>query len=54
LFNKLDSVLNPIFNRIRDSLLTPEEMRRARVLARCAEDKQFVRPADLATLSELF
>jgi hypothetical protein len=53
-FNKLDSILNPIFNRIRDSLLTPEELERARLLARCAAEKQFVRPADLTTLSELY
>lgn len=51
LFNKLDSVLNPIFNRIRDSLLTPEEMDRARLLARRAAEQHFVRPADLTTLS---
>ena len=54
LFNKLDSVLNPIFNRIRDSLLTPAELDRARLLARCAAEKQFVRPADLNTLFELY
>ena len=54
LFNKLDSILNPIFNRIRDSLLTPEELERARLLARRAAEKQFVRPADLTTLTELY
>ncbi len=45
LFNWLDGYLNPFFNRVRDSLLTPEELERARRLARLAEDRGFVKPA---------
>lgn len=41
LFNWLDSHLNPMFNRARDSLLTPEELEQARALARRAEDPAF-------------
>ncbi len=33
-FRWLDSYVNPVFNRLRDSLLTPEELERARALAR--------------------
>ena len=35
LFRWLDSYLNPFFNRVRDSLLTPEELEAAR---RCAAE----------------
>jgi hypothetical protein len=52
IFNRLDGYLNPVFNRVRDSLLTPEELDRARLLARCAAEQQFVRPANLTMLSE--
>lgn len=41
LFNRLDSYLNPVFNRLRDSLLTQEELEWARELARRAEDRIF-------------
>ncbi|HMO27038.1 MAG TPA: hypothetical protein PKB10_12295 [Tepidisphaeraceae bacterium] len=41
LFNRLDARLNPLFNRIRDSLLTPDELDRARELARRAGDPSF-------------
>jgi hypothetical protein len=43
-FNWLDGYLNPVFNRVRDSLLTSEELERACVLARRAEDPNFGRP----------
>jgi hypothetical protein len=42
LFNWLDSYLNPMFNRVRDSLLTPKELDDARALARRAEDRSFI------------
>jgi len=42
LFNWLDAYLNPLFNRVRDSLLTPEELERARRLARRAEDPSYI------------
>ena len=38
LFNWLDGYLNPLFNRVRDSLLTPEELEKARALARSRAD----------------
>jgi len=41
LFNWLDGYLNPIFNRARDALLTPEELEKARDLARRAADPEF-------------
>lgn len=41
LFNWLDFYLNPLFNRARDSLLTPDELERARILARRAEEHGF-------------
>lgn len=41
LFNWLDGHLNPLFNRARDSLLTPDELERARLLARRAEERGF-------------
>jgi hypothetical protein len=42
LFNWLDGYLNPLFNRVRDSLLTPQELERARALARSRADPSFV------------
>ena len=42
LFNWLDSYLNPMFNRVRDSLLTPKELDDARALARRAADRDFI------------
>jgi hypothetical protein len=42
LFDRLDSYLNPMFNRVRDSLLTPKELDDARALARRAEDRGFI------------
>jgi hypothetical protein len=42
LFNWLDSYLNPMFNRVRDSLLTVEELDNARTLARRAADRDFI------------
>lgn len=41
LFCRLDSWINPLFNRIRDSLLTPEELAQAKTFARQAEDRRF-------------
>jgi hypothetical protein len=41
LFTWLDGYLNPIFNRVRDSLLTPEELEQARVLASRAATADF-------------
>jgi uncharacterized protein (DUF1786 family) len=41
LFRWLDGYVNPLFNRVRDSLLTPEEMARMRELARRAADRNF-------------
>lgn len=46
LFDWLDSYLNPIFNRVRDSLLTTEELAHARALARRAEDPSFIEHRD--------
>jgi hypothetical protein len=40
-FNWLDGYLNPLFNRARDALLTPEELEKARDLARRAADSEF-------------
>ncbi len=45
LFNWLDAYLNPFFNRVRDSLLTPQELERARALARSRADPHFAEPA---------
>ncbi len=42
LFNCLDGYLNPFFNSVRDSLLTPEELEKARALARSRADPNFV------------
>jgi hypothetical protein len=55
-FNWLDGYLNPFFNRVRDSLLTPEELERARALARSREDPDFIELAPgtpLAVYSEI-
>lgn len=42
LFNHFDAYLNPLFNRVRDSLLTAEELAWARSLAQRAADRDFV------------
>lgn len=42
LFRTLDSFLNPLFNRVRDSLLSPAELAVARDLAEQAADPEFV------------
>ena len=42
LFNWLDSYLNPMFNHVRNSLLTAEELENARALARRAADRDFI------------
>jgi hypothetical protein len=42
LFNYLDGYLNPVFNRVRDSLLTPEELAWARGLAQRAGERDFI------------
>jgi hypothetical protein len=44
-FNWLDGYLNPFFNRVRDSLLTPQELEQARALARSRADPDFAEPA---------
>jgi len=41
LFSRLDGYLNPLFNRIRDSLLSPDELDTARALAQRAADPEF-------------
>lgn len=41
LFNRLDAYLNPLFNRVRDSLLTRQELEQARALACRAADPDF-------------
>jgi hypothetical protein len=41
LFRRLDSYLNPWFNRMRDSLLTSDELEQARGLARRAAAPDF-------------
>lgn len=41
LFCRLDGYLNPLFNRARDALLTPEELSDARARARRAADPDF-------------
>jgi hypothetical protein len=41
LFAWLDQYVNPLFNRVRDSLLTPEELASARLVARAAERAEF-------------
>ncbi|WP_333875429.1 hypothetical protein [Methylobacter sp.] len=41
LFNRLDQYLNPVFNRVRDSLLTQEELEQARRLAGKAAEPDF-------------
>ena len=41
LFCRLDSYLNPVFNYARNSLLTPQELDDARVLAKRAADRDF-------------
>jgi len=38
IFRHLDKIINPLFNRLRDSLLTQEELKRARGLAKRTED----------------
>lgn len=43
-FAWLDGYLNPVFNRIRDSLLTASELEDARTLARRAGDPSFDEP----------
>ncbi len=42
LFRWGNTVLNPLFNRVRDSLLTPAELEMARTLARKAADVNYV------------
>jgi len=42
LFNFLDGYLNPLFNRVRDSLLNPDELAWARALADRAAERDFV------------
>lgn len=42
LFRWLDGYLNPLFNRVRDSLLTPEELDQARAFARQAATPEAV------------
>jgi len=42
LFNYFDEYLNPVFNRVRDSLLTPDELAWARNLAQRAGEKDFI------------
>ena len=41
LFAWLDGYVNPLFNRVRDSLLEPKELAAARELARQAETRTF-------------
>jgi hypothetical protein len=53
LFNWLDGYLNPFFNRVRDSLLTPEELEQARALARSRADPEFAESASGTSLAVL-
>lgn len=39
LFRRLDARINPVFNRVRDSLLTEQELEDARLFARQAAQK---------------
>lgn len=41
LFRWLDARLNPLFNRVRDTLLTAQELEHARELARRTSDPEF-------------
>ena len=41
LFNWLDGYLNPLFNKLRNSLLSEAELEQARALARRREDPSF-------------
>ena len=41
LFSRLDHYLNPVFNRVRDSLLTQEDLEQARKLATKAAEPDF-------------
>ncbi|TRW89628.1 hypothetical protein [Candidatus Methylobacter oryzae] len=41
LFNRLDSHLNPLFNKVRNSLLTEAELEQARKLASDANEPDF-------------
>jgi hypothetical protein len=50
LFTWLDGYLNPVFNRVRDSLLTADELAQARVLAQDAAAVDF-RPLPLTVRS---
>ena len=45
-FRWLDSYLNPLFNRVRDSLLTPEELQEAREFAREAGNVKAADPRE--------
>jgi len=45
-FRWLDGYVNPLFNRVRDSLLTSDELDQARRLARLAENRDIDMPAD--------
>jgi hypothetical protein len=50
LFNRLDALFTPVFDHLRNSILTQEEVDRARLLARRAAERDFAQPADLVTL----
>ncbi len=41
MFCRIDARINPIFNHLRDALLTPEELERARALASRTEDPAY-------------
>jgi hypothetical protein len=53
LFNWLDGYLNPFFNRVRDSLLTRQELEQARALARSRANPSFAEPASGTSLAVL-
>ncbi len=53
LFNWLDGYLNPLFNRARNSLLTPQELEQARALARSRAHPSFAKSASGTPLAVL-
>jgi hypothetical protein len=50
LFNWIDGLFTPVFDSMRNGILTQEEVDRARMLARRAAERDFERPVDLVTL----
>jgi len=53
LFNRLDNFFTPVFDRMRNSILTQEEVDRARLIAKRAAEREFNRTVDLVTLTKV-